>query len=63
MWQVSQLVGKPDAVWLGLVVFWKSGMWQPEHTVGVPLKTLLTWHCWHWTVVWKPVSGNFVSVV
>ena len=30
VWQVAQVVGKPAAVWLGLVVFWKSGRWQPR---------------------------------
>jgi hypothetical protein len=36
VWQVSHAVGNPEAVWFGLVVFWKLARWQPEHWAAVP---------------------------
>ena len=63
VWQVSHVVGKPAASWLGLAVRWYLARWHPEHRVGVPAKTLFTWHCEHCAVLWLPVRAKLVRVL
>jgi hypothetical protein len=49
-WQLSQVVGNPEAACGGFVVAAKSPWWQEEQLVGVPA---------YWPFLWQPVHGTF----
>ena len=58
---MEQSVGKPSALWLGLVVPLYAVIWQEAQSVGVPANFPLMWQETQGVVWCRPVSGNLVK--
>ncbi len=58
VWHCMQSVLKPLAAWLGLVVDWKSLIWQLTQSVDRPWKFPPTWQSLQFSPPCPPLSAN-----
>ena len=58
VWQVSHVVGKPAAAWLGLMVALKRGRWQEAHAEGNPANCVPVWQEEQRSAMCAPLNWN-----